>query len=66
MHFQRLPHYEKTFFYENVGEADCDIHNGRIDPVLKLYLGCELMLMQNQDAKKNKANRSKGHLRKCV
>ena len=58
-HIQRLPHSEKTFFCENIGEADCDMHNGRIDPVLKLYLGCELMFMQNHDMKNNKANGSR-------
>ena len=37
-------------FYETIGESDCNCGDsqGRIDPVLKLYIGCELMNTTNE------------------
>ena len=45
-------------FFQNIGESDCDCgaFNGRIDPLLKLYNNCELMLTTNEDVSHGKAN----------
>ena len=45
-------------FWQSCGEADCDLGkgNGRMDPVLKLYRGCPVMLTQNHDVPRGKAN----------
>lgn len=43
-------------FYQNVGEADCKVDHGRIDPMLKIYPNGELMLVKNTDVRKGKAN----------
>ena len=45
-------------FFQNIGESDCDCgaFNGRIDPLLKLYNNCELMLTTNEDISHGKAN----------
>lgn len=52
----------KHFFYENCSENDCkigDSQRGRVDPVLKLYPNCPMMLTQNQDVPSGQANGSR-------
>jgi hypothetical protein len=47
----------KRSFYENASESDIDGDSrNRIDPILKVYLGCELMLTENIDVAKGLAN----------
>lgn len=48
----------KRFFYENVGEDDCKMERYRVDPVLKLYHNCPLMLVANTDVANGQANGS--------
>ena len=45
-----------TTFFQNIGESDCKMHRGRLDPMLKLYKNCELMLTVNDDVRRGKAN----------
>ena len=57
------------FFYENVGEDDCDVSGdmrGRIDPLLKLYKGCPMMNTQNTDVMAGEANGSRVRVEKIV
>lgn len=52
----------KSFFYQNCGENDCkmsDSNRGRVDPVLKIYPGCPMMLTQNNDVPNGQANGSR-------
>ena len=55
-------------FYQNVGESDCDCgrSQGRLDPVLKLYRNCELMLTTNENVRRGKANGTQYILNKIV
>ena len=43
-------------FFQNIGESDCKMHRERLDPMLKLYKNCELMLTVNDDVRRGKAN----------
>jgi hypothetical protein len=43
-------------FYQNCGEDDIKMELGRMDPVLRLYPGCPLMMTQNHDVPKGEAN----------
>ena len=55
---QYEPYTNPKRFYETIGESDCNCgqSQGRFDPVLKLYYGCELMNTMNADVRKGKAN----------
>jgi hypothetical protein len=57
-------------FYSTIGEDDCKVpeslRKGRVDPVLKLYGGCALMLTQNSDVGNGQANGSRLTLHKIV
>ena len=55
-----LPLTSLKAFYQIIGKSDCNCgsFNGRIDPLLKLYNGCELMLTTNQNVSHGKANGS--------
>ena len=58
----------KDFFYRNCGEDSCktgDMTSGRVDPVLKLFPGCPLMLTENKDVPNGQANGSRVKL-KCM
>ena len=55
-----------TDFFQNVGEADCELYCGRLDPMLKLYPNCELMLTKNDDVKRGKANTTRMNLVKVI
>ena len=53
-------HYRKIF-WENCGEDDIKFpkeRNGRMDPLLKLYKGCQLMLVFNNNVRRGEANRT--------
>lgn len=55
-------------FWEECGESDC-VFKGRttrIDPVLKLYLGCPVMLTENFDVDNRLANGTQGTVVKVV
>ena len=46
-------------FWENCGEDDIKFpkeHNGKMDPLLKLYKGCQLMLVFNNNVRCGEAN----------
>ena len=48
----------RRWFYENVGESDIDPgkFKPRVDPVLKLFRDCPMMLTHNMDVLEKKAN----------
>ena len=54
----------KKHFYTHTGEDGCHMESGRVDPVLKLYYNCPLMLTLNEDVPKGQANGSRLFLRK--
>ena len=52
----------KSYFFRNCGEHACktgDMTTGRVDPVLKLYHGCPMMLTENKDVPSGQANGSR-------
>ena len=52
----------KRHFYENCTESECNFGKGgkgRVDPVLKLYPQCPMMLTQNSDVANGEANGSR-------
>ena len=52
----------KKYFYANCGEDNCktnEHNNSRVDPVLKLYPGCPVMLTDNSDVANGQANGSR-------
>lgn len=55
----------KKWFWENCGEDDCKTSNdhgkspNRVDPMLKLYYRCPIMLVQNKNVPKGQANGSR-------
>ena len=49
----------RQFFWEGCGESNIKCINkadGRVDPVLKIFRGCEVMLTKNDDVKMARAN----------
>ena len=53
--------------YEKCSEADCKIKkNGRIDPCLKLYSNCPIMLTENRDVRRGEANGCPCRVKKIV
>ena len=53
------PFHNWEIFWENCGEADIKFpraYNGRMDPLLKLYKGCQLMLVFNNNFRHGEAN----------
>ena len=53
-------------FHHNVGEADCELCCGCLDPVLKLCTNCELMPTRNDDVNGDKANETRMVLKQVV
>jgi PIF1-like helicase len=52
-----IPVLKKKYFYENFGEGDIyPERSGRIDPVLKIYIGCDVILTENIDVVNGLAN----------
>jgi hypothetical protein len=59
----------KCYFYSHCGENGCktsDMTCGRVDPVLKLYPGCPLMLTENKDVCNGQANGSRVKLQRII
>ena len=55
--FIQLSQHRRQFFYENCGESNIkNGRSGRIDPVLKIYKNCEVMLTENIDVFNGLAN----------
>ena len=55
------PFHNWKIFWENCGEDDIKFPrecNGRMDPLLKLYKGCQLMLVFNNNVRCREANRT--------
>ena len=53
------PFHNRKIFWENCGEDDIKFRkerNGRMDPLLKLYKGCQLMLVFNNNVRRGEAN----------
>ena len=53
------PFHNRKIFWENCGEDDIKFPkecNGRMDPLLKLYKGCQLMLVFNNNVRRGEAN----------
>ena len=53
------PFHNRKFFWENCGEDDIKFPkecNGRMDSLLKLYKGCQLMLVFNNNVRCGEAN----------
>ena len=53
------PFHNRKLFWENCGEDDIKFpkeRNGRMDPLLKLYKGCQLMLVFNNNVRRGEAN----------
>ena len=51
--------HNTKIFWENCGEDDIKFpkeHNGRMDPLLELYKGCQLMLVLNNNVRHGEAN----------
>jgi hypothetical protein len=62
-----IPFNNRWFFYENCAESDIDTgRQGRMDPVLKLYDGCEVMLTENTDVISGLANGTQAIVQKVV
>jgi len=55
-------------FWSSVGEFDCKCGQGqgRIDPMLKLYVGMELIMTKNTDVARGQANGTRVNLQKVV
>ena len=56
-------------FYSECGEDDIkfnDRNTSRMDPVLKLYYNCSIMLTNNMDVEKGMANGTEAHLKKII
>ena len=59
LHGNYEPFHNQKIFWENCGEDDIKFpreHNGRMDPLLKLYKGCQLMLVFNDYVRHGEAN----------
>ena len=59
----------KRHFYENCTESECNFGKGgkgRVDPVLKLYPNCPMMLTQNTDVENGEANGSRVRVQNVV
>ena len=55
------PFHNWKIFWENSGEDDIKFpkeYNGRMDPLSKLYKGCQLMLVLNNNVRHGEANRT--------
>ena len=53
------PFHNRKIFWENCGEDDIKFPKeqyGRMDPLLKLYKGCQLMLVFNNNVRRGEAN----------
>jgi hypothetical protein len=62
---QVMSNQVKDYFYRNCGEDACKTGDkkGRVDPVLKLYPECPMMLTENKDVTNGQANGSRALLK---
>ena len=60
--------WEGNFFWGDCGESDCKFYNRstRMDPVLKVYPNCQMMLTENKDVINALANGSTYTLKKVM
>ena len=61
LHGNYEPFHNQKIFWENSGEDDVKFpreNNGRMDPLLKVYKGCQLMLVFNNHVRHGEANRT--------
>ena len=61
LHGNYEPLHNWKIFWENCGEDDIKFpreRNGRMDPFLKLYKGCQTMLVFNNNVRRGEANRT--------
>ena len=59
LHGNYEPFHNKKILWENCGEDDIKFPrecNGRMDPLLKLYKGCQLILLFNNNVRRGEAN----------
>ena len=63
-----VPYKNKKHFWENCGEDHCKptSYQPRMDPVLRLYTGCRMMLPDNSDVAEGKANGTQAKFEKAV
>jgi hypothetical protein len=62
-----IPLNSKQFFYENCGESDINTNRqGRIDPVHKIYIGCNIMLTENIDVISGIPNGTQATIEKVI
>jgi hypothetical protein len=66
--YEPLSRNASSQFWTNCGEDDVKFKNStiRMDPVLKLYCNCPMMLTHNDDVKNGKANGSRATLDRVV
>ena len=60
-----VPVTQRQNFWQNCGEDDVacrDKKNGRVDPALKLFRDCPVMLTTNDDVKSGKANGTRAYV----
>ena len=61
LHGNYEPFHNQKIFWENCGEDDIKFPrecSGRMDPLLKLYKGCQLILVFNNNVRHGEANRT--------
>jgi hypothetical protein len=63
-----VPFRNRSLFWSECGEDDLKLPKtrGRIDPVLKLYVGCKVMIPKNSDVKSGIANGTQAVVVKVV
>ena len=62
-----VPFRRHKLFWEQCGENDVDMdRRGRMDPVLKLYQGCRIMLPTNSNVDAGLANGTQARIQKVV
>jgi hypothetical protein len=63
-----VPFHHGSFFWENCSEDDVKLARGagRMDPLLKLYKGCRVMLPCNTNVKAGEANGTQATVEKIV
>ena len=62
-----VPIKQTKYFYENCGESNIKTtRSGRVDPVLKLYMGCDVMITENVDVYNGLANGTRAKLTSVI
>lgn len=66
---EKIPFRNRPFFWETCGESQAKVTgktSERVDPVLKLWYNCEVMLTKNDDVKASIANGTRAKVVKVV